>query len=411
LRYGYVTSEEVPVRGEIKVVPEDFRVEEIPAYAPSGTGSHVFFLVEKRGIATFEAIRRLARALERNEEEFGYAGLKDARAVTRQIVSIENEPPERILSLDLPDLRIEWAERHGHKLRIGHLRGNRFTIRVRRTRHADLSRVRRVLERLSRVGVPNYYGPQRFGVDGRGVELGRDLVRRDRKAFLDRFLGSAEPGDPALLATARARYRHGDFEGAAECAPSRSGDVARALQALAGSGGDVDVGVEAVSLRMRQLFVSSFQAHLFNRVLSKRIDTLCSVEEGDVAFVHESGACFVVEDAASERGRAGSFEISPSGPIVGWKLLRGFGRPRAIEDEVFEGEGVRPESFRDLGLGLHQKGIRRSLRIRLEEARADWWEGVLILAFALPKGSYATTVVEEILKTRWNGGDRRGTGT
>src|SRR5262247_2707914 len=115
--YGYVTPDEPPVRGEIKANPEDFVVEEVPIYSPSGVGTHTIFLLEKRGIATFEAIRRIARALGRRDEDFGYAGLKDARAVTRQLVSIEHEPPARVLALELPDLRIPWAELHGNKLR------------------------------------------------------------------------------------------------------------------------------------------------------------------------------------------------------------------------------------------------------------------------------------------------------
>lgn len=396
--YHHLTADEPPVRGVIKSVPEDFIVEELPLYPPSGVGTHIFFLLEKRGIATFEAVRRLARALGRREDEFGYAGLKDARAVTRQIVSIEHESPERIQALHIPDLRIAWTERHGNKLRIGHLRGNRFTIRIRGARKRDLPRVRRILRRLEREGLPNYFGPQRFGVAGTGVGLGRALANRDWKAFLDLYLGRDEAGDPPLLRTARAKYRERDFTGASECVPSRHGDVARALRGLAGNAGDPAAGAAAVSRRMRQLFVSSFQSHLFNRVVAARLDSLGRLEAGDVAYRHWNGASFVVADPAAEQPRADRFELSPSGPIVGWKLLQGFGRPREIEERVFGEEGVSPGQFRDLGLGLNQKGIRRPLRVPLGEARAEWWEGCHVLTFFLPKGCYATTVLEEILK-------------
>ncbi|HET6203704.1 MAG TPA: tRNA pseudouridine(13) synthase TruD [Planctomycetota bacterium] len=395
--HGYVTAAEPPVRGEIKAEPEDFLVEEVPIYPPTGVGTHVFFLLEKRGIATFEAIRRLARALGRREEEFGYAGLKDARALTRQLVSIEHEEPARLLGLEIPDLWIRWAERHPHKLRVGHLRGNRFTIRIRHASERDLPRVRRILERLERAGLPNYFGPQRFGVGGSGVGLGRALVRRDWKGFLDLFLGRDERGDPPMLRTARAKYREGDLSGAAECVPRRHGDVLRALRALAG-GADPAGATAAVARRMRQLFVSSFQSHLFNRVVSARLSALGQLWDGDVAYLHRNGASFVVEDASAEQRRAEAFEISPSGPIVGWRLLQGSGRPRAIEDAVFAEEGVSPEEFRDLGVGLNQKGIRRPLRVPLRETRAEWWEGCTVLTFFLPKGCYATTLLEEVLK-------------
>jgi tRNA pseudouridine13 synthase len=395
---GYVTAEEPPVRGEIKAEPEDFLVEEVPLYPPTGVGTHIFFLLEKRGIATFEAIRRLARALERPEEDFGYAGLKDARALTRQVVSIEHEPPERLLALQLPGIWIRWAERHPHKLRVGHLKGNRFTIRIRHASERDLPRVQRVIGRLERVGLPNFYGPQRFGIGGSGVLLGRALVGRDWKGFLDILLGRDEPGDPPILRTARAKYRDGDYVAAAECVPRRNGDVLRAMRALA-SGGDAAAATGAVARRMRQLFVSSFQSHVFNRVVSARLPNLGSLWDGDVAYLHANGASFVVGEASIEQHRADAFEISPSGPIVGWRLLQGSGRGRALEDGIFEEEGVSPEQFRDIRLGLNQKGIRRPLRVPVREPRAMWWEGCIVLTFFLPKGCYATTLLEEVLKT------------
>ncbi|MGH7149376.1 MAG: tRNA pseudouridine(13) synthase TruD, partial [Planctomycetota bacterium] len=172
----------------------------------------------------------------------------------------------------------------------------------------------------------------------------------------------------------------------------------RALRALA-SGGDAAAGTAAVSRRMRQLFVSSFQSHVFNRVVSARLPDLGTLWDGDVAYLHANGASFVVGVASVEQPRADSFEISPSGPIVGWRLLQGSGRARALEDGIFAEEGVSPEQFREIRLGLNQRGIRRPLRVPVREPRAEWWEGCIVLTFFLPKGCYATTLLAEVLKT------------
>ena len=138
-RVRRVTADIPGVGGRIRSVPEDFLVEEVPLYEPSGHGEHVHFLLEKRGISTFEALMWVSKAAKVSEHVIGYAGLKDARAVTRQWMSIARVSPERLLSIGDGRIRVLAAARHPAKLRIGHLKGNRFTIRV---RGADVSRLR-----------------------------------------------------------------------------------------------------------------------------------------------------------------------------------------------------------------------------------------------------------------------------
>src|SRR5690242_15079779 len=110
--------------------PETFVVEEIPAYEPSGEGEHTYVWIEKRGLTTMDAVKRLARALDTDARDIGYAGLKDRNAVTRQWISVPRVEPERVLAIAEPDLRVLAAKRHGNKLRTGHLRGNRFEVVV-----------------------------------------------------------------------------------------------------------------------------------------------------------------------------------------------------------------------------------------------------------------------------------------
>ena len=114
-----------------KATPEDFIVDELPAYAPSGEGGHTFLRIEKRGLTTAEAIARLCRALGVSPNEVGAAGQKDRQALTRQWISLPNVDPERALAASAEGVRVLEAARHGHKLRTGHLAGNRFSLTVR----------------------------------------------------------------------------------------------------------------------------------------------------------------------------------------------------------------------------------------------------------------------------------------
>ena len=127
----YLTAALPGVGGVIRVEIEDFVVEEVPAYEPCGEGEHTFFGVEKRDISTMMLIREIAQALGVSEREISSAGLKDTRAIARQTLCVQWVPPEKIMALDVPKARVLWAKRHTNKLRSGHLRGNRFTLRIR----------------------------------------------------------------------------------------------------------------------------------------------------------------------------------------------------------------------------------------------------------------------------------------
>src|SRR5688572_26176151 len=109
--------------GTFKTANEDFRVAEVPLYAFSGSGDHTLVHIEKTGISTFEAIRRICQALDFPERDVGYAGLKDARGITRQWLSLEHVAPEKLAALALPKVSILETTRHNNKLKRGHLRG------------------------------------------------------------------------------------------------------------------------------------------------------------------------------------------------------------------------------------------------------------------------------------------------
>jgi tRNA pseudouridine13 synthase len=285
--------------GRIRQVPEDFRVEEIPLYEPAGEGDHVLFQVEKTGISTFEALLWISKTAKVSEHAIGYAGLKDAHAVTRQSLSVHRVPPERLLALRHPRIRVLSAVRRPTKIRIGHLRGNRFTIRI---RGADLSRLkaaRTALGLLCERGVPNAYGVQRFGVKLDGHLLGRALVHGDFGEFLSHLCGRPHPreGDPRVLVARRA-YDRGDVRQAFEAFPMKHRVQKKALSALLRTG-DPRAAFEALGRRPRRIYVSAYQSWLFNRCLDARVvaGTHDRLLRGDLAWLHPSGALYPVGDA------------------------------------------------------------------------------------------------------------------
>src|SRR3954471_11496420 len=104
----YALKEFAGVGGRIKARDEDFFVQELPLYEPSGEGEHVYCEIQKVGLTTFEAISRIARALGVPNRSIGYAGMKDARAVTRQVLSVQGVTPERLMGLGVPDVQVLW---------------------------------------------------------------------------------------------------------------------------------------------------------------------------------------------------------------------------------------------------------------------------------------------------------------
>ncbi|MGE3547410.1 MAG: tRNA pseudouridine(13) synthase TruD, partial [Kofleriaceae bacterium] len=145
----YLTRELPGIGGVLRSTDDDFVVDEVPMYAPSGTGDHVFVRIEKRGMNTIAAVGALARALGVAERDVGVAGMKDRHAVTRQWLSLPPPiHPEQLQALSLVGITVLETARHGHKLRTGHVRANRFVLRVRGVAPDAAERARAILARL-----------------------------------------------------------------------------------------------------------------------------------------------------------------------------------------------------------------------------------------------------------------------
>jgi tRNA pseudouridine13 synthase len=342
-----LTAELPGIGGRIKAAPEDFEVEEIPAYEPSGAGDFLYLWVEKRGLGADYFSRQVARRLEIAPTDVGMAGLKDRHAVTRQWLSVPAAAADRLDRLDGAGVRLLRTSRHTNKLKAGHLRGNRFRILVREVppeARAD-GRLARILERLRREGVPNFYGPQRFGRDFDTLRLGLALLR-------------GEPPPPAAGRRQNLRSRF-----------------------------------------LRKLVLSAAQSALFNCCLARRLTDglLRRVLAGDVMAKWPLGGLFVAADVAREQERFDARETVTAGPIFGRKTFPAEGEALRRESAVLADAGLSAASF--TGFGKLVQGTRRHNLVYVEDITTDLEAEGVRLTFALPAGSYATVLLREVMKT------------
>ena len=299
----FLTREVTPIPGVIKDDPDDFFVEEIPLYEASGQGTHIYIQIEKRQLTTIQAVRELARALNVKAMNVGYAGMKDARAVTRQTVSVEHVDPAVVENLNLDRIRVLNTSRHTNKIKLGHLRGNRFVIKLRQTDTSRMGEVARVLRVLGERGAPNYFGPQRFGLRGDNWEIGRAMLVQDWEQCVRVLVGRPDhvEGDPNRRA--RELFEEGKLAEAANLWPKRHRDEQRLCRGLLKTN-SFKRAFQTVDRTLKQLYIAAYQAWLFNQVVAARIDTLDKLMLGDLAWRHANGAVFRVEDVDKEIGRA-----------------------------------------------------------------------------------------------------------
>jgi len=402
IKLPYLTPDLPGIGGRIKQRVEDFRVDEIPLYEASGTGTHVYFTVRKRGIPTPAAVERIARYMNVRPAEIGIAGMKDAQAVTTQLMSLEHADESRLAGFRDRQVEIVATGRHTNKLRPGHLAANRFAIRIRGVSAGHLAGAGKILDVLARRGVPNYFGPQRFGLRGDSAALGRALVTGDYDEFVAILFGRPLDCDPDDCHAARRAFDAGDLDAALSAWPRHYAHPRRALAAYrkANVSRRTQRTVAAVDKRMKRLYVSALQSAVFNDVLARRIETIDKVLPGDLAAKTGSKAVFSVEDV-SEQQRADRFEISPTGPIPGYRSSLASGRPGQMERDALAAWGLETEDFRRVDR-LRVKGTRRPLRFRIEDldisADRDATGEFLVLEFTAPSGCYATVLLRELMK-------------
>jgi tRNA pseudouridine13 synthase len=319
--------------GSIKNSPDDFKVDEILGFDLSGEGEHLFLLVEKRGLNTEELVKKIASATNYSEKHISYAGIKDRQAVTRQWLSIHCPGQE------IPDVNTlageEWRviESKRHLKKLKTGALEGNAFQLTIRDIVGIDEIEKRLQQIKRHGVPNYFGSQRFGYDG------QNLIKAKR-----------------LL---------------------------------------ID-GIKTKNRFLRGIYYSTARSFLFNLILSERIkqDAWDKALPGDVMQLGGKNSIFTideVDDIIQERVK--SFDISPAAPL--WGLGK-----ELVSDKALIIQQNALAGFEAFCVALEQHKLERAYRalmLKPEEMSWEWQNDLLVLKFNLQAGSYATSVMREVL--------------
>ncbi|WP_027854666.1 tRNA pseudouridine(13) synthase TruD [Marinobacterium litorale] len=326
---------EPSVTASMRSTPEDFRVVEQLGFEPDGEGEHQFLYIRKRGENTDWVARQLAHFCQLSPRAVTYAGKKDRHAVTEQWFSVHMPGSRATLNWNLfggDTIEVLRAERHGRKLRLGSLQGNRFELRLRNVSDDQAFAAR---AETIRAGVPNYFGEQRFGHGFGNIDKGLALIEGRLKE--------------------RQRHKKG-------------------------------------------LYISAVRSWLFNELLSARIreglwDTLL---DGDVLMINGRQSCFRYDGDPDVAPRLANGELNLTGPLWGEGELMTEGSARAFEEQTLQAYSDPCTRLAELGLKQERRALRLipgNLRIE-QEGEGQW-----LVAFDLPAGAFATSVLRELCLT------------
>lgn len=407
--------------GVIRQEIEDFCVEELTNRVESTNGNYLIVELTKKNWEVHHLIRDLSSILRVSQKRFGWAGTKDKRAITKQKISIWDIGEEDLARVRLRDVELKLVGRSNKKISLGDLWGNRFKITVRAislTVEETLSRIKAINQELGK-GVPNFFGVQRFG-ENRPVThvVGEAIQRGDFRDAALTYIARPFPGEPEEIKKARQFVRDSnDFKEGLKIYPINLQFERAMMNHLISHPEDYPGSFMVLSPNLQKMFMHAYQSYIFNKILSRRIESGLSINEaydGDiVCFKNEMGLPDTsrLQKVTKEnldginnlinRGRA-----FVTAPLVGYDTGFANGTPGEIERAVVSGMKVDLQGFRvPLMPELGSKGLRREIILQLhpefsvaeDELNAGMTK--LILEFSLQKGSYATIVLREYMKS------------
>lgn len=333
------TAGVLPAGGDMGSQNADFEVEEIPAYMPSGHGEHLYLWIEKSGKSTQDALKLIQKIFEVQEIDIGYAGKKDAHAVTRQWISVQTPKDHEAAIAALSDvgwLKVLNVSRHTNKLRMGHLKGNRFSVNVYGV-IADDASIASACDMVKERGFINYFGKQRFGFDGGNVREGIGVMRGAR-----------------------------------------------------------------VRRQMKMMYISAVQSALFNLSAARRYEAIqLKVCAGDIMQKLHAG-CFVCDDPTTDTQRVLQGEIAATLSLSGKKIMQATGYAQTLEQKSASDffafwnaqmpSDAGPLTLEDLN--KFAVGDRRQFVIRPDFLNFERkTQNMINFNFALPSGAYATVLL------------------
>lgn len=396
-------------RARIKVLPEDFIVEEITESFrtlhlyksfsveeagyndpdPQSSRRFCVFVMQKRGWNTIQALKAIANRLGRGQGSIGFAGTKDRVAVTTQLCSISGVSPAGLGSLDIKDIRVNGAWESGSQVRLGELAGNRFTIRFR-----DLESSIDISEYGYDI-FPNYFGPQRFGFRGNNVSVGVNILKGNFEDAVMEFLTATDNETDSEAVEARGRLsRERDMSEALKYFPKYLKYERLLLDYLSKHPGDYLNAIRRLPRQLTMMFIHSVEGEIFNSSLSER------VRNGEIGPIQGDIVC-----GSNGFGFPDYNDIHRYSMVLD-KAKRYFVVGRTVgydTDEVGERES---EEMDRLGISLESFRMREMPEIRCSGGFRVLFAPIRDLSyneerdtimFALPSGSYATVLLNEFV--------------
>lgn len=367
------------IKGEMKEQVNDFIVTEMASHDTSDEGEHLIVKLRKQNMTTMDAISKLSNMLHISKDRIGYAGNKDKRAVTEQHISIQGVDKHDVNQVFTEEFDLEVVGRNGY-IGLGNLSANRFEITIRQLQFPieDIrDRTLKIVENLDGK-FPNYFGDQRFG-SSRPIthQVGRHILKGDYEEAVWTYI--AKPYDEEYKSIRKIRQELWDTrdpEGAAEKFPEQYRYEKALLYHLTKNPGDYKGAIKRLPDGLQELFIHAYQSWIFNRVLSQLLD---------------------------EEWFDPEYEI----PLVGFKTDLKDNRPENLTEEILEEEGVSQEDFRLQDFpelrseGTHRRAFadfRNFEILDISDDDLNMNRNKMTVKFDLPKGSYATVFLREVMK-------------
>lgn len=348
----YLTHSTIDVH--FKQSKEDFVVTEIPLYDFSGEGEHLIIKFRKKDLTTWDALDIFANFVGCRSRDIGYAGLKDKNAMTIQSISIHKKFEEKLKTFEHPQIKILETTYHNNKIKIGHLKGNNFFIRLKRVFNQDAVKLEAVLAQIATHGIANYFGFQRFGIDGDNYKKGEQIIQ-----------GTLKEKNRKLKQMYLNAYQSFGFNNWL----SRRIEISKLINSFEPKELQSMLGIPLEELQQMKK-----QAHPFK------------IMQGELMSHYPFGRIFCAEDLESESEKFNLRDRVPTGLLTGKKSKK----PEATALK-FEEELIQTTEFLD--------GTRRFAWIFPTDFTSEYKEekNHFELSFTLPKGSYATEVIRELI--------------
>jgi tRNA pseudouridine13 synthase len=411
------------IGGVLRQEPEDFIVKEITNREEGDSGKHLILELTKTNWDMHHLVRDMSRKLGISQKRIGFAGTKDKRAKTTQKISIYDMSEEDIENFYLKDVELKVIGRSVRSIGLGDLYGNEFSITIRDI-DIEPEELNTTLEAATREiaeygGVPNFFGIQRFGAVRPVTHLvGEHLLRGDAEKAALIYIAQSFPDETDDIREVRDYvWETKDFVEGLKTYPLRLRYERAMMHYLVENPEDYAGSFSVLSPNIRKMFIHAYQSYVFNRIICRRIEKglpLSQASSGDiVCFRNKEGLPDTKKmQAATEDNVDGMNNLLKRGrafvtaPLVGYESDFGLGIPGELEKKVFEETDISQDAFRMKQIpDLASKGLRREILLHCKpefvtsEDELNPGKSKATLTFSLPKGSYATTVLREYMKT------------